>query len=79
MDGEETARQIRKMRGHVPIILSSGSCSLPQRVLETVSASVYKTVRPEVLLDTLEQQLQRIPTAQGVHELAIQLDRSMPA
>lgn len=79
MDGAETAREIRKIRGHIPIILSSGNCSLPQSVLETVDASVQKTTRAEVLFDTLEQQLQRIPTAHGVHELAMQLDRSLPA
>jgi CheY-like chemotaxis protein len=79
MDGEETARHIRRMCGHLPIILSSGFSSLPQRVLETVSASVHKTMGPEVLLDILEQQLQLMPTAKGAHEIAMRLSRSIPA
>jgi CheY-like chemotaxis protein len=77
MDGEETARQIRRMQEHLPIILSSG-CLLPQRVLETVSASVHKTARLDVLFDALEQQLQLMPTAKGVHDIATQLSRSVP-
>jgi len=79
MDGEETARQIRRMRRKLPIILSSGCVSLPQRVLETVNVSVHKTALPQVLFDTLEQQFQPIPTANGVHEIAMQLGRYVPA
>jgi CheY-like chemotaxis protein len=78
MDGEETARQIRKMCRDLPIILSSGFCSLPQHVLETVSASVPKTMRSEVLIDMLER-LQLMPADKGAHEIAMQLDRSIPA
>jgi CheY-like chemotaxis protein len=77
MDGEETARQIRRMQEHLPIILSSG-CLLPQRVLETVNASVHKTTRPEVLFDMLELQLQLMPTAKGVHDTGTQHSRSIP-
>lgn len=79
MDGEETARQIRKMHGHLPIILSSGFYSLPQRVLEIANASVPKTMRSEVLFDMLEQQLEPISATKGAHEIAIQLDLSIPA
>ena len=57
MDGEETARCIRKVRCDVPIILSSGCLTVPERVLQLVSAAVGKTAKPEVLIDALAQQL----------------------
>ncbi len=78
IDGEETARRIRRMRANLPIILSSGCFSVPQRVLETVNASVNKGIRPEMLFDVLEEQLQLMPTAKGVHDIAVQLGRSIP-
>ncbi len=70
MDGEETARRIRRMHADLPIILSSGCFSVPQRVLETVNASVNKGMRAGVLFDTLEQQLQLMRTAKRVHDIA---------
>jgi CheY-like chemotaxis protein len=57
MDGEETARCIRKLRSDIPIILSSGCLTIPERVLEIVTAAVEKAGRPEVLIEALEQQL----------------------
>lgn len=59
MDGEETARRIRAMRADLPIILSSACFSVPQRVSQLVSASVNKGVPQELLLEVLQQQLQR--------------------
>lgn len=79
MDGEETARRIRRLCAHLPIILSSGFSSLPQRMLNTVSAFVQKATPPEVLVDTLEEQFQLMPAAKGAHEIAMQLSRSIPA
>jgi CheY-like chemotaxis protein len=58
MDGEETARCIRKLRSDIPIILSSGCLTVPERVLEIVNATVEKAARPEALIEALEQQLQ---------------------
>jgi CheY-like chemotaxis protein len=78
MDGEETARRIRRMRANLPIILSSGCFSVPQRVLETVNASVNKGMRQELLFDVVEQQLQLMPTANGVHDIAKHLSRAIP-
>jgi CheY-like chemotaxis protein len=78
MDGEETARRIRGIHADLPIILSSGCLSVPQRVLDTVNASVNKGMRQELLFDVLEQQLQLMPTAKGVHDIATQLGRSIP-
>lgn len=57
MDGEETARCIRKLRSDIPIILSSGCLTLPERVLEFVTVAVEKAARPEALIEVLEQHL----------------------
>jgi CheY-like chemotaxis protein len=57
MDGEETARCLRKERSDIPIILSSGCLSVPERVLEVVNAAVEKGARPEALVEVLAQQL----------------------
>jgi CheY-like chemotaxis protein len=69
MDGEETA----------PIILSSGFLSVPQRVLDTVNASVSKSMRQEILFEVLEQQLALLPTARGAHDIAARLGSPTPA
>jgi CheY-like chemotaxis protein len=57
MDGEETARCIRKVRSDVPIILSSGCLDVPERLLEVVNVAVEKAAGPEALIETLAQQL----------------------
>lgn len=57
MNGEETARCIRKLRNDIPIILSSGCLALPERVLEVVTAAIEKAAGPEALIEVLEQQL----------------------
>jgi CheY-like chemotaxis protein len=57
MDGEETARRIRKLRSDIPIILSSGCLTVPERVLEVVTVAVEKARRPEALIEVLEQHL----------------------
>jgi CheY-like chemotaxis protein len=57
MDGEETARCIRKLRSEIPIILSSGCLEVPERLLEVVTTAVEKGARPETLIEVLEQQL----------------------
>jgi len=57
MDGEETARCIRKLRGDVPIILSTGCLNLPQHALKVVTAAVEKGAGPEALIQALEQHL----------------------
>jgi len=67
MDGEETARCIRKLRSNVPIILSSGCLTVPERVLKIVSTAVEKTAGPEALIEVLKQQLHPLldPTPNG--------------
>jgi CheY-like chemotaxis protein len=57
MDGEETARRLRKARSDVPIILSSGCLEVPERVFEIVSAAVEKGAGPEALIEVLAEQL----------------------
>jgi CheY-like chemotaxis protein len=57
IDGEETARCIRKVRRDIPIILSSGCLAVPERVLEVVNIAVEKAAGPEALIEALAQQL----------------------
>lgn len=57
MDGAETARRIRQLRSDIPIILSSGCLTVPERVLEFVTVTVEKATRPEALIEVLEQHL----------------------
>jgi CheY-like chemotaxis protein len=57
MDGEETARSMRKVRSDIPIILSSGCLTVPARLLEVVNTAVEKAARPEALIEALAQQL----------------------
>ena len=61
MNGEETARKVRRAHGHILIILSSGCESPPESVLEIVDASVEKGAGPQALVRTLEQLLQHPP------------------
>jgi CheY-like chemotaxis protein len=58
MDGGETARRIHTARENIVSILCPGGFSVPQHVLEAVSASVSKWKGPVALLEVLEQQLQ---------------------
>ncbi|HEX7287934.1 MAG TPA: response regulator [Candidatus Angelobacter sp.] len=57
LNGGETAIRIRKLRGDVPIILSSGCLQLPARVLAIVNASVDKIMGPEPLIAAVEKHL----------------------
>ena len=59
MDGEETTHCIRKLHGDIPIILSSACLTVPERLLEVVTAAVEKGARPEALIEALEQHLHR--------------------
>ena len=59
MDGEETARNIRRVHCNVAIILSSGCLSLPASVLEIVDVSVEKGSGLGTLVETLRRLLPR--------------------
>jgi CheY-like chemotaxis protein len=57
MDGGETAHRLRNMRSDIPLILSSGCLTIPERVLKIVDAVVEKAAGPEVLIEALARQL----------------------
>jgi two-component system, cell cycle sensor histidine kinase and response regulator CckA len=59
MDGEETALGIRKLHRNIPIILSSASLTIPQRMLKLVTDFVPKGSGPTHLIEVLEEQIQR--------------------
>jgi len=65
IDGEETARRIRKLNSDIPIVLSSGCLTLPERVLKVVTTAVEKTARPEVLIRVLKEQLSPLSKSAG--------------
>ncbi len=65
IDGEETARRIRKLNSDIPIVLSSGCLTLPERVLKVVTTAVEKTARPEVLIRVLKEQLNPLSNSAG--------------
>jgi CheY-like chemotaxis protein len=46
---------MRKVRSDIPIILSSGCLTVPERVLGVVTVAVEKAARPEALIEVLEQ------------------------
>lgn len=57
MDGAETARRIREVRPTIPIVLSSGCLTLPDRVTSLVDVAVSKGEHPGVLLKAIEEQI----------------------
>jgi CheY-like chemotaxis protein len=65
MDGEETVLAIRKMHRNIPIILSSASLAIPQRLLQLVTEFVPKGSGPAHLIEVLEEQIQRAKKQKG--------------
>lgn len=57
MNGEETARNIRRLHGNVRIVLSSGCVSLPQSVFDVVDTLVEKGMGVRILVETLQRLL----------------------
>jgi len=53
MDGEATAREIRRTRPHVPILMLSGQIDVPKSASSAVDAFVAKAQPPAVLLGHL--------------------------
>ena len=70
MDGEETARRIRKLNPAVPIILSTGSWNLPEQVLGLVTELVEKGAGPGALITALERQLRNAVTRKASGRVA---------
>jgi len=73
MDGGETARRIRELHWDIPIILSSGCLSIPERVLEIVSATVDKIAGPEALVEAVEHQLRATPVGNTAKDTSARL------
>lgn len=71
MDGEETALRIRELHGDVPIILSTGSGSVPPRVMELVTLLVHKGRDPQILLDAVERHTELSPKPESLANAAI--------
>lgn len=60
MDGEETAREIRKVDRTIPIILSTACVDPPKAILELVTEYVPKGLSPEHLIYALQHQAHRV-------------------
>ena len=57
LDGGATAREMRRMRPEVPIIIFSGALTLPDRVMAMIDGFVSTSEEPEVLLRAIDQLL----------------------
>ena len=66
MDGEQMAREIRKLDRRIPIILSTACMDLPNGILELVNKCVPKGLSPEHLIHALEQQAQLVRNGSSV-------------
>jgi CheY-like chemotaxis protein len=61
MNGEETARRVRRKHGNIPIVLFSACLPVPKSVLEVVDICVEKGKGPKVLSEALLRLLQTSP------------------
>ena len=57
LDGGATAREMRRLRPEVPIIIFSGALTLPDRVMAMIDGFVSTSEEPEVLLRAIDQLL----------------------
>ena len=57
LDGGATAREMRRLRPEVPIIIFSGALTLPDRVMAMIDGFVSTSEEPEVLLRAINQLL----------------------
>jgi CheY-like chemotaxis protein len=60
MDGEEVAREIRRTRPRLPIILLTGFPDIPQALKSIVNAMVAKGQSPLSLLEAIEATMREI-------------------
>ena len=60
MEGEQMAREIRKLNRTIPIILSTACMDLPNGILKLVNKYVPKGLSPEHLIHALEQEAQLV-------------------
>ena len=61
MDGEQVAREIRKIRSHVAIIMLSGALDVPEETLKLVDAFVDKNHLASHLLPAISDLLCQVP------------------
>lgn len=61
MNGEETARRVRRKRRNIPIVLFSACLPVPKSVLNVVDVCVEKGAGPELLAEALRRLLQTSP------------------
>jgi len=57
MNGEETARRVRRKHGNIPIVLFSARLPVPKSVLNVVDLCVEKGTAPELLAEAMRQLL----------------------
>jgi CheY-like chemotaxis protein len=54
MNGDEVAGKMRQLRPNVPIVIFSGSLTLPDKVMATVDGFISTSEEPDVLLESVE-------------------------
>lgn len=54
MNGDEVAGKMRMLRPNIPIVIFSGSLTLPDKVMATVDGFISTSEEPDVLLERVE-------------------------
>jgi CheY-like chemotaxis protein len=54
MNGDEVAGKMRQLRPNIPIVIFSGSLTLPDKVMATVDGFISTSEEPDVLLERVE-------------------------
>lgn len=60
MNGDEVAGKMRRLRPMIPILVFSGSLTLPDKIIATVDGFISTSEEPEVLLERIESLLGRV-------------------
>jgi CheY-like chemotaxis protein len=68
MNGQQVAREIKRIRSHVAIILLSGDVDIPGETLKTVDAFVDKNQVASQLLPTISDLAYRMPAPPQIVE-----------
>jgi len=61
MNGEETARRMRREHGNIPIVLFSACLSVPKSALGVVDVCVEKGQGPETVVEALRRLFHTFP------------------
>src|SRR3954470_19709866 len=54
MNGDEVAGKMRMLRPNIPIVIFSGSLTLPDKVMATVDGFISTSEEPDILLERVE-------------------------